>query len=110
MKTVYGSAVTPNGICGFGYVDEGLPKDQALAKLKAEMQNNPAFQLFLSTLPEEKRRAVVKEIVDAVIGDTAGGVPPALPSPHSLCSLRSCPLPPERGPAPATPPEDKDML
>ena len=72
MKTVYSSAVTPNGICGFGYVDEGLPKDQALAKLKAEMQNNPAFQFFLSTLPEERRRAVVKEIVDAVIGDTAG--------------------------------------
>lgn len=69
MKTVYGSAVTPNGICGFGYVDEGLPRDQALAKLKVEMQNNPAFQFFLSTLPEEKRRAVVKEIVDAVVGE-----------------------------------------
>ena len=37
MKTVYGSAVMPNGICGFGYVDEGLPKEQALAKLKLEM-------------------------------------------------------------------------
>lgn len=71
MKTVYGSAVTPNGICGFGYVDEGLPKDQGLAKLKAEMQNNPAFQFFLSTLPEENRRAVVKEIEDAVVGETA---------------------------------------
>ena len=54
MKTVYGSAVTPNGICGFGYVDEGLPKEQALAKLKAEMQNNTAFQYFLSTLPKKK--------------------------------------------------------
>ncbi len=69
MKTVYGSAVTPNGICGFGYVDEGLPKEQALAKLKAEMQNNPAFQYFLSTLPKEKRASVVKEIVDAVLGN-----------------------------------------
>ena len=69
MKTVYGSAVTPNGICGFGYVDEGLPKEQALAKLKAEMQNNPAFQYFLSTLSKEKRYAVVKEIVDSIIGD-----------------------------------------
>ena len=69
MKTVYGSAVTSNGICGFGYVDEGLPKEQALAKLKAEMQNNPAFQYFLSTLPKEKRYAVVKEIVDSIIGD-----------------------------------------
>lgn len=69
MKTVYGSAVMPNGICGFGYVDEeGLPKEQALAKLKLEMQNNPAFQYFLSTLPKEKRASVVKKIVDAVIG------------------------------------------
>lgn len=68
MKTVYGSAVMPNGICAFGYVDEGLPKEQALAKLKLEMQNNPAFQYFLSTLPKEKRASVVKEIVDAVIG------------------------------------------
>lgn len=75
MKTVYGSAVTPNGICGFGYVDEGLPRDQALAKLKVEMQNNLAFQFFLSTLPEEKRRAVVKEIVDAVVGDGALELP-----------------------------------
>ena len=71
MKTVYGSAVMPNGICGFGYVDEGLPKEQALAKLKLEMQNNPAFQYFLSTLPKEKRYAVVKEIVDSIIGDKA---------------------------------------
>ena len=69
MKTVYGSAVMQNGICGFGYVDEGLPKEQALAKLKMEMQNNPAFQYFLSTLPKEKRYAVVKEIVDSIIGD-----------------------------------------
>ena len=68
MKTVYGSAVMPNGICSFGYVDEGLTKEQALAKLKLEMQNNPAFQYFLSTLPKEKRASVVKEIVDAVIG------------------------------------------
>lgn len=68
MKTVYGSAVMPNGICGFGYVDEGLTKEQALAKLKLEMQNNPTFQYFLSTLPKEKRASVVKEIVDAVIG------------------------------------------
>ena len=75
MKTVYGSAVTSNGICGFGYVDEGLPKEQALAKLKVEMQNNPAFQFFVSTLPEEKRRAVVKEIVDAVVGDGALELP-----------------------------------
>lgn len=69
MKTVYGSAVMPNGICGFGYVDEGLPKEQALAKLKAEMQDNPAFQYFLSTLPKEKRASVVKEIVEAVLGN-----------------------------------------
>ena len=69
MKTVYGSAVMPNGICGFGYVDEGLPKEQALTKLKLEMQNNPAFQYFLSTLPKEKRASVVKEIVDSIIGD-----------------------------------------
>lgn len=70
MKTVYGSAVMPNGICGFGYVDEGLPKEQALEKLKLEMQNNPAFQFFLSTLSKEKRYSVVKEIVDAAIGSS----------------------------------------
>lgn len=69
MKTVYGSAVMPNGICGFGYVDEGLPKEQALAKLKLEMQNNPAFQYFLSTLPKEKRASVVREIMEAVLGN-----------------------------------------
>ena len=68
MRTITGTAVTPNGICGFGYVDEGLPKEQALAKLKAEMQNNPAFLMFLSTLPKQKRYEVVKEIVDAVTG------------------------------------------
>ena len=78
MKTVYGSAVTPNGICGFGYVDEGLPKEQALAKLKLEMQNNPAFQYFLSTLPKEKRYSVVKEIVDSIMGDK--GEQPKLPA------------------------------
>ena len=70
MKTVYGSAVMPNGICGFGYVDEGLPREQALAKLKLEMQNNPAFQYFLSTLSKEKRYSVVKEIVDVAIGSS----------------------------------------
>ena len=78
MRTVYGSAVTSNGICGFGYVDEGLPKEQALAKLKLEMQNNPAFQYFLSTLPKEKRYSVVKEIVDSIMGDK--GEPPKLPA------------------------------
>ena len=78
MRTVYGSAVTSNGICGFGYVDEGLPKEQALAKLKLEMQNNPAFQYFLSTLPKEKRYSVVKEIVDSIMGET--GEQPKLPA------------------------------
>ncbi len=68
MKTITGTAVTPYGMCGFGYVDEGLPKEQTLAKLKEEMQNNPAFQLFLSTLPKQKQYEVVKEIVDAVTG------------------------------------------
>jgi F0F1-type ATP synthase delta subunit len=33
------------------------------------MQNNPAFQYFLSMLPKEKRASVVKEIVDAVLGN-----------------------------------------
>ena len=78
MRTVYGSAVISNGICGFGYVDEGLPKEQALAKLKLEMQNNPAFQYFLSTLPKEKRYSVVKEIVDSIMGDK--GETPKLPA------------------------------
>lgn len=68
MKTITGTAVTPNGICGFGYVDEGLPKEEALAKLRKEMESNPAFLMFLSTLPEQQRYTVVKEIVDAVKG------------------------------------------
>jgi hypothetical protein len=68
MKTVTGTAITPNGFCGFGYVDEGLPKEEAIAKLKLEMQNNVTFQMFLSTLPKEKRKAVVNEIIQACIG------------------------------------------
>ncbi len=68
MKTITGTAVTPYGLCGFSYVDEGLPKEQALAKLREEMQNNPAFLMFLSTLPKQKQYEVVKEIVDAVTG------------------------------------------
>ena len=68
MRTITGTAVTPYGMCGFGYVDEGLPKEQALAKLREEMQNNPAFMMFLSTLPKQKRYEVVKEIIDAVTG------------------------------------------
>lgn len=68
MKTVTGTAITPNGFCGFGYVDEGLPKEEAIAKLKLEMQNNVTFQMFLSTLPKEKRKAVVNEIIQACTG------------------------------------------
>ena len=68
MRTITGTAVMSNGICGFGYVDEGLPKEQSLAKLRVEMQNNPAFLMFLSTLPKQKQYQVVKEIVDAVTG------------------------------------------
>ena len=69
MKTITGTAVTPYGMCGFGYVDEGLPKEEALAKLRKEMESNPAFLMFLSTLPKQKRYEVVKEIVDAVKGE-----------------------------------------
>ena len=68
MRTITGTAVTPYGMCGFGYADEGLPKEQALPKLREEMQNNPAFLMFLSTLPKQKQYEVVKEIVDAVTG------------------------------------------
>ena len=68
MRTITGTAITPYGMCGFGYVDEGLPKEQALAKLRHEMQSNPAFLMFLSTLPKQKQYEVVKEIVDAVTG------------------------------------------
>ena len=68
MKTITGTAVMPYGMCSFGYVDEGLPKEQAIAKLREEMQNNPAFLMFLSTLPKQKQYEVVKEIVDAVTG------------------------------------------
>ena len=70
MRTITGTAVTPYGMCGFGYVDEGLPKEQAIAKLREEMQNNPAFLMFLSTLPKQKQYEVMKEIVDAVTGET----------------------------------------
>lgn len=68
MRTITGTAVTPYGMCGFGYVDEGLPKEQAIAKLREEMQKNPAFLMFLSTLPKQKQYEVVKESVDAVTG------------------------------------------
>ncbi len=68
MRTITGTAVTPYGMCGFSYVDEGLPNEQAIAKLREEMQNNPAFLMFLSTLPKPKKYEVVKEIVDAVTG------------------------------------------
>ena len=78
MRTVYGSAVTPNGICGFGYVNKNKQKEQALTKLNLDMQNNPAFQYFLSTLPKEKRYSVVKEIVDSIMGDK--GETPKLPA------------------------------
>lgn len=68
MNIITGTAFTPYGMCGFGYVDEGLPKEQAIAKLREEMQNIPAFLIFLSTLPKQKQYEVVKEIVDAVSG------------------------------------------
>ncbi|MCR4743586.1 MAG: hypothetical protein K5866_12045 [Treponema sp.] len=68
MRSVFGSAQTPFGICGFGYVDEGLPKDQALKKLRFEMENNQALKFFLSTQPPEKRRQIVQEIVDSIMG------------------------------------------
>ena len=68
MRTITGTAVTPYGMCGFGSVDEGLPKEEALAQLRQEMQSNPAFLMFLSTLPKQKQYEVVKEIVDAVTG------------------------------------------
>lgn len=68
MNTVTGTAVTPNGFCGFGYVDEGLPKEEAIAKLKLEMQNNLALRMFLSTLPKEKRKTVINDIIQACTG------------------------------------------
>ena len=68
MNTVTGTAATQNGICGFGYVDEGLPKEEAIAKLKLEMQNNTALRMYLSTLPKEKRGAVVNDIIQACTG------------------------------------------
>ena len=68
MKTITGTAITPTGFCGFGYVDEGLPKEEAIAKLKLEMQNNLALRMFLSTLPKEKRKAVINDIIQACTG------------------------------------------
>ena len=75
MRTVYGSAMMPNGMCGFGYVDEGLPKEEALAKLKMEMQNNAALKAFLSTMPKEQRYKFVKEIVDSIMDNGQGNLP-----------------------------------
>ena len=75
MRTITGTAVTPYGMCGFGYVDEGLPKEEALAKLRKEMESNSAFLMFLSTLPKQKRYEVVKEIVDAVKGESNASIP-----------------------------------
>ncbi|MCR5606517.1 MAG: hypothetical protein K6F69_06855 [Treponema sp.] len=69
MRTVSGTATTPFGICGFGYVDEGLPKEQALKKLKLEMENNLALRMFLSQMPVEKRKAFVKNMIDAIMGN-----------------------------------------
>ena len=74
MKTITGTAVTPYGMCAFGYIDEGLPKEEALAKLRKEMESNPAFLMFLSTLPKQKRYEVVKEIVDAVKGESNASI------------------------------------
>ena len=74
MKTITGTAVTSYGMCAFGYVDEGLPKEEALAKLRKEMESNPAFLMFLSTLPKQKRYEVVKEIVDAVKGESNASI------------------------------------
>ena len=74
MKTITGTAVMPYGMCGFSYVDEGLPKEEALAKLRKEMESNPAFLMFLSTLPKQKRYEVVKEIVDAVKGESNASI------------------------------------
>ena len=74
MRTITGTAVTPYGMCGFGYVDEGLSKEEALAKLRKEMESNPAFLMFLSTLPKQKRYEVVKEIVDAVTGGSNASI------------------------------------
>ncbi|MBB5219815.1 hypothetical protein HNP77_002204 [Treponema rectale] len=68
MNTVTGTAITSSGICGFGYVDEGLPKEEAIAKLKLEMQKNLALRMFLSTLPKEKRKAVINDIIQACTG------------------------------------------
>ena len=65
MKTITGTAITPNGFCGFGYVDEGLPKDEAIAKLKLQMKNNMALRMFLSRLPKEKRKEFINDIIQA---------------------------------------------
>lgn len=42
-------------------------KKKALEKLKWEMENIQQLKLFLSTLPKEQQRQVVKEMLEAII-------------------------------------------
>ena len=56
MKKITGTAITPTGFCGFGYVDEGLPKEEAIAKLKLEMQKKSGFtNVFIDSSKGEKK-------------------------------------------------------
>lgn len=99
MKSIFGTAVTPYGICGFGYIDDNdllqflknkqsideeglkqcnitqqnllsteLSKTQALEKVRMEIQNNQQLRLFLSRIPLDEQRKIVKEMLDAIMG------------------------------------------
>lgn len=99
MKSVFGTAQTPFGICGFGYIDDNdllqylqenkatdkdglkdckiydspvpsaeITKEQALQKVRHEMQNNQQLRFFLSRLPLDQQRNIVRDMLDTIMG------------------------------------------
>lgn len=98
MKSIFGTANTPFGFCGFGYIDDNdllkylqekqntdsdglkdcksdyspilpapLTKQQILIKVQKEIQNNQQLRLFLSRLPIEQQRNIVKNMIDSIM-------------------------------------------
>lgn len=99
MKSVFGTAQTPFGFCGFGYIDDNdlvqylqeskatdkdglkdckihdspaptaeITKEQVLERVQNEMQNNQQLRIFLSRLPVEQQRKIVRKMLDAIMG------------------------------------------
>lgn len=99
MKSVFGTAQTPFGVCGFGYIDDDdlfqylqvskatdkdglkdckiydspvpstlITKEQAMEKVQNEMKNNHQLRIFLSQMPVEQQRKIVRDMLDAIMG------------------------------------------